>query len=554
MSSRLTPEQADALVEIVQPITRQGVLGHLLLDQRESFYRITLIAQAVLNPTLLRQLDAPVGEETEVMAQMSRIESRNTQQAQDVAPALLTTMQDALRRIRQVLGADGPQAEHVAHASDPANEDHPSQVGANGHATPASGATRGQPVFRTIRLRQKPGPTMANGLAHPLSQPLESLMLQPEEAALARELGIEVAGDALMEKAWNRILTYGPSDMVMLLRGASGSGKEPMARAVHDVRLRAGLNPKKKPMVSINCAALNGGIVESELFGHVKGAFTGATHDRKGKFEEADGGTLLLDEVGDMPRDQQAKLLRVLEDGCITRAGGNTSIPVKVKVVCATNRPLEELVQAGQFREDLFQRLKACQVNLPLWNDRTTVHRKGVAEMALMSIAERYRKKHALCLDDEAMLLLLQTSFPGNIREMKHLLERAYITASQGKAEGGRVVIGQALLASCMDDNSSSIESGRLSHGDIQYGSLERNGEGYRLPLSVAFPPKGGLDGAKKAFGELLIRKALDLSGDNAVASARLLGTSRRTVVINRSSVQGPHSESGPAEEDDEDA
>ncbi len=213
-----------------------------------------------------------------------------------------------------------------------------------------------------------------------------------------------------------------PLDTTVLISGESGVGKEVAARRLHALG-RGG------PFVAVNCAALAEGIAESELFGHERGAFTGALHVHRGVFEQASGGTLLLDEVGDMPLPLQAKLLRVIQERVVVRVGGERPIPVDVRIVCTTHRDLRALVEEGRFREDLFFRLYVTTLSIPPLRERRE---------DILWLAERFLKEGAVrhglplpSLTPDAREALLHHSWPGNVRELKHCLERALIFSPQ---------------------------------------------------------------------------------------------------------------------------
>ena len=217
-----------------------------------------------------------------------------------------------------------------------------------------------------------------------------------------------------------RIEKVGPTDARVLITGENGSGKELVARALHRVSPRV-----DEPFVEVNCAAIPSELIESELFGHVKGAFTGAHADRAGKFERADGGTLFLDEVGDMSLSAQAKVLRTLQDGVVTRVGGETSTQVDVRVIAATNKDLEEEIEAGRFRDDLFFRLNVVPIHVPPLRDR----REDIP-MLVRHFTERAIEEQRLTptrLTPEAVERLQGMDWPGNVRELKNTVERLLI-------------------------------------------------------------------------------------------------------------------------------
>ncbi len=229
-----------------------------------------------------------------------------------------------------------------------------------------------------------------------------------------------IAAAASMRPVLDAMARVGPSDANVLVTGEHGSGKEVVAQTLHTLSARA-----SRPLVAVNTGALAEGLFESELFGHVKGAFTDARADRMGRFELADGGTVFLDEIGNVPLRQQAKLLRVLETGEIERVGSSRSRKVDVRVISATNADLEAACASGQFREDLLFRLNTVEIHLPPLRER----REDIPALAvhfLRRYASRYRRDIG-GLDGAALQLMAQYSWPGNVRELEHTLERAVL-------------------------------------------------------------------------------------------------------------------------------
>jgi DNA-binding NtrC family response regulator len=210
----------------------------------------------------------------------------------------------------------------------------------------------------------------------------------------------------------------------VLIEGETGTGKELVARAIH-----AGSSVRTGPMIAVNCAALPENLLESELFGHEKGAFTSAISQRRGRFELADGGTIFLDEVGDIPPAMQAKLLRVLQERRFERVGGTESIEVDVRVIAATNRPLQRMVKQGKFREDLFYRLNVVKIDLPPLRERP----EDIPLLAQHFVEKYYRKPEGKgTIAPEAMEVLLQCRWSGNIRQLENAIERACVTSRDG--------------------------------------------------------------------------------------------------------------------------
>src|SRR5712664_415911 len=230
---------------------------------------------------------------------------------------------------------------------------------------------------------------------------------------------LELCRSRAMQSVRELIAKIAGTDVTVLLRGESGVGKEVVARAIHNTSPRA-----SKLLLKINCAAMPGELLESELFGHQKGAFTGAHRDKPGKFEVAHGGTLMLDEIGEMPLSLQAKLLHVLQDGESARVGGDRVIRTDVRVIAATNRDLEAAIRAGQFREDLYYRLNVIEVRVPPLRERR-------AEIpALVShFMKRFQKEYGSTVDIPAATLraFMNYAWPGNVRELENVLKRIVV-------------------------------------------------------------------------------------------------------------------------------
>jgi two-component system response regulator FlrC len=239
-------------------------------------------------------------------------------------------------------------------------------------------------------------------------------------------------GDPAMEPVAKALEKVAPTNSTVLLLGESGTGKELVAEAIHQRSPRAG-----GPFVPVNCAAISETLMESEIFGHEKGAFTGATAARRGRLELADGGTLFLDEIGELKSELQAKLLRVLQDGRFERVGGTRTIEADVRWIAATNRDLSAMVAGGEFREDLYHRLAVFPIHLPPLRDR----RQDVLPLAetLLARISAQLGRPPLRLDDGARERILQAAWPGNVRELANALERAAILAD------GDVLRGQDL-------------------------------------------------------------------------------------------------------------
>lgn len=245
-----------------------------------------------------------------------------------------------------------------------------------------------------------------------------------EREEFQKKVGI-IGNSVEIKEIIDVVLQVAPTDITVLISGESGTGKELIARALHAASPRA-----SKMLVTVNCGAIPEGIMESELFGHEKGAFTGATELRKGYFEIADGGTIFLDEIGEMPLATQVKFLRVLENGEFMRVGASVSRKADVRVIAATNKDLERQVRNGNFREDLFYRLRSVNIRVPPLRDR----REDIPlffDMFVRDFCER-NGLHFAGITDEAMQLLMNYDWPGNIRELKNVVE-SMLVIERGK-------------------------------------------------------------------------------------------------------------------------
>ncbi len=226
-----------------------------------------------------------------------------------------------------------------------------------------------------------------------------------------------------MQNLYGLIESVGPSDTPVMILGESGTGKEMVAKALHESSPRA-----SQPFIKVNCAALSENLLESELFGHVKGAYTGADQKRIGRFEAAHNGTIFLDEVGDIPMSVQVKLLRVLEDKKIERVGENRSVPVNVRIITATNRDLEELIKQGSFREDLYFRINVFPVNCPPLRDR----KEDIPVIAqhFLNLNVEKTGKSILGFTPDTMQIMVNYPWPGNVRELRNTVEYAVVLAT----------------------------------------------------------------------------------------------------------------------------
>ncbi len=265
------------------------------------------------------------------------------------------------------------------------------------------------------------------------------------EASCKQEHDRRLFGNSpAMQQVYSVIEQAAPTNATILITGESGTGKELAARAIHKASTR-----HNRPFVSINCPAIPDGLMESELFGHERGAFTGADQKRKGKFELADNGTLLLDELGDLPGPLQAKLLRVLQESQFERVGGSKSINVDVRIIACTSKDLQKEVECGNFRQDLLYRLQVIPLKMPPLRE----HKEDIEELCTVFLKE-FNSLHgrAVSITQESINCLKQYDFPGNARELRNLMERASVLC-----KGPEITPGD--LPSDINQNSSTQES-----------------------------------------------------------------------------------------------
>jgi transcriptional regulator with GAF, ATPase, and Fis domain len=305
----------------------------------------------------------------------------------------------------------------------------------------------------------------------------------------------------------------------VLIRGESGTGKELLARALH-----ANSSRGEKPFIKVHCAALSPGLLESELFGHVKGAFTGAHKDKVGRFELADSGTLFLDEIGDINLEIQTKLLRVLQEKTFERVGSSEALQVDVRIIAATHQNLEELIQQGRFREDLYYRLNVIDVWVPSLRERC----EDIPELALhfLRIYAGRCGKTVEHIDDDAMALLKSYGWPGNIRELENVIERAVVVA-----EGPTILAGD--LSPEISGRSTNGDGTRRTRDLLVSARRQTRKEEPQLPATNPLPVDG-LRAEREEFDrrerEQLVR-ALAAAAGNKAEAARALGVARSTLI-----------------------
>jgi DNA-binding NtrC family response regulator len=351
---------------------------------------------------------------------------------------------------------------------------------------------------------------LQGGACHYLEKPidLDELDALVDGALLRRQQGTEteslrrdlqaspqlqglVSADPAMQEALNVVARVAPSRASVVIIGESGTGKELVARALHEASPR-----REKPFVAVNCASLNENVIESELFGHEKGAFTGAVQMSRGRFEQADGGTLFLDELAEIPAPVQVKLLRVLQERTIERVGGTAPIPVDVRLLSATHADLAATVAAGIFREDLLYRLNVVTIHLPPLRQR-----RGDIPALVETFLARYAEENGRSIQGisrDALDLLLRQPWPGNVRELQNVIERA-------------VVMSRGDVLDRADLPPEIIEAGAESPADIDGGEAALPDRVQRLEREA-------------------IREALDASGGNQSQAAARLGITERNL------------------------
>jgi nitrogen regulation protein NR(I) len=343
-----------------------------------------------------------------------------------------------------------------------------------------------------------------------------------------------VGNSPAMQQVYKLIGQVAPTSTTILITGESGTGKELVARAIFQNGSRV-----NKPFIAINCAAIPENLLESELFGHEKGAFTGALAQRIGKFEQCDGGTLFLDEIGDMPMTTQTKILRVLQEGEISRVGNNASIKTDVRIIAATNKDLWQAVQRKEFREDLFYRLNVVRVNLPPLRERSTD-----VPLLVAYFINKFRLKQPTGpsqIADEALAAIQRSTWPGNVRELENCIQRAMVLASgntitlanlpeeisrgyrptaPAATEPSRPVFSAAVPMTAPAPEPSTAPTGEPGKADLARAvetlfHFARSDKQFKL-----------LPAAER---ELIVRALAETSG-NQVQAAKLLGVTRATL------------------------
>jgi DNA-binding NtrC family response regulator len=331
-----------------------------------------------------------------------------------------------------------------------------------------------------------------------------------EELKAARGVGDLLGASDAMRRIYDLINKVAATDVTVLIHGESGTGKELVAHAIHE----RSAHRREGDFIAMNCAALPSELIESELFGHERGAFTGAAGQRKGKFELASGGTIFLDEIGDMSLNTQAKLLRVLEERKVERLGGSHSIPIDVRVISATNRDLTAAVAEEKFRADLYYRLRVVQIDLPPLRDR----REDIpllAENFLRTYAKRYRLK---CeeIGAEAMKRLVAYDWPGNVRELRNAIERSAVLAD-----------GKTLRPEDLPEEIRSARASQKSATTFQRSSPSSANEAADV---LPIPYLSDFREARREFERAYIERVLAETGGNVTRAAERVGMHRQSL------------------------
>jgi len=346
-----------------------------------------------------------------------------------------------------------------------------------------------------------------------IARALKHRKLEEENSTLHRQLsnrfGLEnVVGESpAIHKILEIVNQVAPSKATVLLRGESGTGKEVIAKAIHQLSPRA-----RAPMITTHCAALNANLLESELFGHEKGAFTGANERRIGRFEQANGGTLFLDEIGEIDASIQVKLLRFLGERTFERVGSNRTLTTDVRLIAATNKDLEKMVREGTFREDLFFRLRVVEIVIPPLRERV----EDIPLMAAKFLREfsKENNKSVTALDRSTLELLQKYPWPGNVRELRACMEHAVIFSSGSSVQ--------------VRDLPPSIKNWQPE--TVMIGAPLMSSTDSHPAQTTAQPAKRGSNLSVKEAEKQLIFRALEECGGNRTAAALKLGISRRTL------------------------
>jgi len=337
----------------------------------------------------------------------------------------------------------------------------------------------------------------------------------PAQAEVSEEELPLIGRSSAMQEIYRVLARLMATDLTVMIAGESGTGKELVARALHDYGKR-----RNGPFVAVNMAAIPRELIESELFGHEKGAFTGATARSSGRFEQARSGTLFLDEIGDMPIEAQTRLLRVLQEGEYTTVGGRSAIQVDVRIVAATHRDLRQLIRQGMFREDLFYRLNVVPIRLPPLRERKEDIPDLVRHFLALAQREGLPEKS---MDAAAMQRLTAYNWPGNIRELENLVKRLVALYSEE-------VIGSAAIDEELLDSPAGADEEASDKSENLSDAVERHLRTYFAAHGDNLPPTGLHDRVLREIERPLIMLSLDATKGNQLKAASMLGLNRNTL------------------------
>lgn len=334
-----------------------------------------------------------------------------------------------------------------------------------------------------------------------------------EEAGLQEEQLPIIGRAPAMQEIYRIIARLAATDLTVLIAGESGTGKELVAKALHDFGKR-----RDGPFVPVNMAAIPRELIESELFGHEKGAFTGAGARRAGRFEQAEGGTLFLDEIGDMPIEAQTRLLRVLQQGEFIPVGGSNPIRANVRIIAASHRDFKQMVSQGLFREDLYYRLNVVPLRLPALRERVD----DVPALVQHFLGKAHQEGLPVkTIDPEAMRRLKEHNWPGNVRELENLVRRLAVLYSEE-------IIGESVIQSELEDSRKPVEGEPVD--ETLSGAVERHVDRYFAAHDDELPPAGVYARILKDFERPLITRTLQATRGNQLRAADILGLNRNTL------------------------
>ena len=347
-----------------------------------------------------------------------------------------------------------------------------------------------------------------------LSEPVTGEGTEPQTGEDDEEQLPLIGRSQAMQEIYRVLARLMPTDLTVMIYGESGTGKELAARALHDYGKR-----RRGTFVAVNMAAIPRELIESELFGHEKGAFTGATTRSSGRFEQAAGGTLFLDEIGDMPLEAQTRLLRVLQEGEYTTVGGRTAIRADVRIVAATHRDLRQMVQQGLFREDLFYRLSVVPIRLPPLRERSEDIPELIRHFFALAQSEGLAAK---TLEPEAMEALRAYRWPGNVRELENLVRRLTVLYSQE-------TIGIEVIESELSDVDKGVREVSAPPESLS-SAVEHHLRSYFAAHDGNLPAPGLYDRVLREMERPLIELSLSATRGNQIRAAKLLGLNRNTL------------------------